>query len=147
LDRLAFVVRAIENDCSVVPVGAFKLTPSHELRYDAGFRGLTPDEAGNWENWQHFREPQSAEKKEVIGSLDFDEEKEDAIFQKGFLDGLQDDKPKGCWSVQSDSSRHEVTVRNLSWPGSIGYHQARSNVFGYAYFGSGLKNFDLPFML
>lgn len=27
LDRLAMVVHAIENDCQIAPVGAFKLTP------------------------------------------------------------------------------------------------------------------------
>ena len=34
LDRLAYVVSSIENDCSLAPIGAFKLTPTHELRYD-----------------------------------------------------------------------------------------------------------------
>jgi radial spoke head protein 9 len=29
LDRLAYVVFAIENDCMLVPVGAFKMTPTH----------------------------------------------------------------------------------------------------------------------
>lgn len=29
LDRLAYVVRVIENDCAVTPVGAFRLTPTH----------------------------------------------------------------------------------------------------------------------
>lgn len=58
LDRLAYVVRAIDHDCSLVPVyihiyiyvflfdvilynayklGAFKLTPIHELRYNDTF--------------------------------------------------------------------------------------------------------------
>lgn len=29
LDRLAYVVFAIENDCMLAPVGAFKMTPTH----------------------------------------------------------------------------------------------------------------------
>ena len=29
LDRLAYVVFAIENDCSIAPVGSFKMTPTH----------------------------------------------------------------------------------------------------------------------
>jgi len=29
LDRLAFIVFAIENDCCIAPVGAFKMTPLH----------------------------------------------------------------------------------------------------------------------
>jgi radial spoke head protein 9 len=45
LDRLAYVVRSIENDCSVLPVGAVKLTPTHELRYNDSFRGLSIENA------------------------------------------------------------------------------------------------------
>ena len=133
-------MRAIENDCAIVPIGAVKRTPAHELRFDNSFRGLTIAEANSLENWQHFRDPQSPEKMEQIG-------KEDAVFQKNFLDGLHHDIPHGCWSVQSDDSKTNVTVRNLLWPGFLGYHQARTNIFGYAYFGSGIKNVDLPFML
>lgn len=47
LDRLAYIVRAIENDCSLVPVGAFKLTPTHELRYNDTFRGVPLSEISN----------------------------------------------------------------------------------------------------
>lgn len=37
LDRLAYIVRAIENDCQIVPIGAYKLTPGHELRHNDSF--------------------------------------------------------------------------------------------------------------
>ncbi len=40
LDRLVFVVAAIENDTHVVPVGAFKLLPVHEVRRNADFKGI-----------------------------------------------------------------------------------------------------------
>lgn len=43
LDRLSFVVRQIENDCSSVPVGAFKITPTNEIRYNDHFQGLSVD--------------------------------------------------------------------------------------------------------
>ena len=29
LDRLTTVVRAIENDCQICPVGSYKMTPEH----------------------------------------------------------------------------------------------------------------------
>ena len=29
LDRLVYVVYAIENDCQIAPIGAYKLTPTH----------------------------------------------------------------------------------------------------------------------
>jgi len=34
LKRLSYIVRKIENDCAIVPVGAFKLTPTGEIRYN-----------------------------------------------------------------------------------------------------------------
>jgi len=37
LDRLATVVFAIENDTHVVPVGAFKMTPAHQVRRNESF--------------------------------------------------------------------------------------------------------------
>jgi len=51
LDRLAFVVRAIENDCALAPVGAFKLTPTHELRYNDSFKGLSLADVGKLHNY------------------------------------------------------------------------------------------------
>ena len=138
LDKLAYVVRAIENDCSIVPCGAFKITPTHELRYDDNFQGLELNDVDNLNNWQHFRAPQSEDVQTNIM-------KDDALFYTKFLDSLDEDKPKGCWTVQKDLSRFNVVLKNGNWPGFIAYHKARSNVFGYAYFGNGMKNEDLPF--
>jgi hypothetical protein len=55
LDRLTFVVYAIENDCSIAPVGAFKMTPTHQVRRNEAFRGLSGSEAGQLQNFLHFR--------------------------------------------------------------------------------------------
>lgn len=40
LNRLAVVVHAIENDCHLCPMGAYKMTPRHELRRSEAFKGL-----------------------------------------------------------------------------------------------------------
>lgn len=39
-DRLAYTVNAIEQECQLVPVGAFRMATSHELRYNEEFRGV-----------------------------------------------------------------------------------------------------------
>lgn len=140
IDRLAYVVRSIENDCAIAPVGTFKLTPTHELRYNDSFKGLQMDDLLKPKNYQHLRAPQSLEKKEQIA-------RDDALFYFDFLDPIEKDIPKGCWSIQTDSSKSNVTVRNLLWPGFTAYHRANSNIFGYVYIGNGLKNCDLPFLL
>ena len=41
IDRVHYIVRAIENDCQIVPSGAFKLTTSHEVARNESFKGLS----------------------------------------------------------------------------------------------------------
>jgi hypothetical protein len=41
IHRLSFTVRAIENDCHICPEGAFKLTPTHEVRRNKNFQGIS----------------------------------------------------------------------------------------------------------
>lgn len=39
-DRLYYTVLAIENDCSIVPHGSYRLTERHEVERNVAFRGL-----------------------------------------------------------------------------------------------------------
>jgi len=41
IDRVHYIFRAIENDCQIVPSGAFKLTTSHEVARNESFKGLS----------------------------------------------------------------------------------------------------------
>jgi radial spoke head protein 9 len=104
------------------------LTPTHELRYNDSFKGLDLKGLTDLNNYQHFRAPQTKEKQEFIA-------RDDALFHFNFLDPVVGDLPKGSWSLQTDSSKTNSTVRSLLWPGFVGYHRANSNIFGYAYFG------------
>lgn len=45
LDRLATIVMSIENDCQIAPVGAYRLTPEHQMRRAAAFSGLRGESA------------------------------------------------------------------------------------------------------
>lgn len=51
LDRLAYVVRAIETDCAALPIGAVKLTTSHEVRFNETYKGLSIKEASDLSNY------------------------------------------------------------------------------------------------
>lgn len=55
IDRLLYHIRAIENDCNIIPQGAMKLTPEHEVARNEAFLGLTIGELGNLHNYSHFR--------------------------------------------------------------------------------------------
>lgn len=55
IDRVHYIVRAIENDCHVVPQGAYKLTTVHEIARNEAFKGLPLSEAFNLSHYSHFR--------------------------------------------------------------------------------------------
>ena len=60
--------------------------------------GLDKDELGVLSKYVHFRNAQSEEKKQFI-------EKGDAIFYNNFLDPIEEDQPRGTWSIHLDSSK------------------------------------------
>jgi len=95
IDRLRFVVCAIENDCQIAPVGAFKMTAQHQLRRNEAFKGLTPSESLKLNNYVHFRNVQHPMSKKRL-------DEPSAPFNKYFLESIGLDKPSGCWNFQHD---------------------------------------------
>lgn len=140
LDRLATVVLAIENDCQLCPVGAFRMTPEHQLRRVAAFCGLRGEEACELKNYMHFRNAQTQEKKQNL-------DKPDAPFQADFLESIDCDMPKGCWNIQSSERGETALIRSLNWPGYQFFHRKSSSMFGGMYIGDGLKSQEVHFIV
>ena len=92
-DRLLYVVMAIENDCQIVPNGAFRMTDAHEVERNVAFRGLPRDKCFDLGYYMHFRNVQSEAKRRLLLQ-------DDAIFQPNFLDDVSADLPRGMWSIQ-----------------------------------------------
>ncbi len=138
-DRLSFVVRTIEHDTSIVPLGGFKMLPINEIRRNDLFEGLSSDELDKIENYFHFRKIESQNKRDMI-------DMGNAVFDFSFLDCLSDDNLKGAWSIQTDSAKTVSNIRSLVWNGYFAYHKANTNLFGSVYIGYGIKNMDIPFM-
>jgi radial spoke head protein 9 len=138
-DRLSFIVRTIDHDTSVVPVGGFKMLPINELRRNDLFEGLSSDDLDKKEKYVHLRPVENQEKKDKIAMGK-------AVFDFDFLDSIADDPIKQSWSIHVDSTRTISTLRNLIWPGYFAYHKANTDEFGGVYIGYGIKNIDIPFM-
>ena len=138
-DRLSFVVRTIEHDTSIVPLGGFKMLPINEIRRNDLFEGLSSDELDKIENYFHFRKIESQNKKDMI-------DMGKAVFDFSFLDSLSDDNLKGAWSIQTDSAKTVCNIRSLVWNGYFAYHKSNCDLFGGVYIGFGIKNVDIPFM-
>ena len=63
------------------------------------------------------------------------------------FESLADDVPKGAWTFKSSSTGANMLISNLLWPGFVGYASLGGPAWGYCYFGTGLKNQDIAFML
>ena len=134
------VVHAIENDCQICPVGAFKMTPEHQVRRNEAFGGLTTESGVQLENYLHFRNVQNEAKR---AELDLPT----APFNERFLESAAEDQPRGCWSLQRDERGDSVMVRSLMWPGYQFFHKTGSGRFGAIYVGDGLKNLEIHFIV
>eukprot|EP00347_Sterkiella_histriomuscorum_P023716 403333631 len=140
LDRLVYVVYAIENDCCIAPAGAYKMTPTHQVRRNEAFRGLPNAQAHELRSYLHFRNVQDSDLKQEL-------DKPSAPFNPRFLEAIPEDSPVGVWTIQADGSNTTVLLRNLLWPGYGFYHKAGTKKFGQMYIGDGIKNDELHFMI
>lgn len=138
-ERLAAVVADIDDDCRIAPRGALVLTPKGQVVPNRSFDGLTISEASKLLNYYHLREIVS-ESRSGLDRATFDQ----AI---DFLDPIEDDIPRGCWSLQFDRGSALVVLRNMHWLGHAFFHVPGTKKFGSFYVGIGEKNKDLPFML
>jgi hypothetical protein len=138
LERLAFSVASIEDSTCIVPKGAFFLTPTSEIKSNASF-SIPPAEISNISSYLLFRNPIN---KSTLARI----RKSSATNNFDFLDPLGDGEPAGVWSMHTDADGLGVSIRSLVWPGYEAKFSA-NNTGGGVYFGTGLKNDDVLFMI
>jgi len=139
-DRLAAVISGIDHDSLIVPRGAYVKSPTQEVYNNRSFEGLSVSEAAKLCNYTHLRPTVRLQDKSLLQKASLDK----AI---DFMDAIDEDIPKGTWSLQFERGSGLVTLRNLSWVGYTFYHLPNTRKFGSVYVGTGEKNMDLPFML
>ncbi|XP_061603040.1 radial spoke head protein 9 homolog [Cololabis saira] len=137
--RLAVTVHCIDEDVSVVPRGAFIKRPNGLVQINRCFGGLSDSEAHRLENFVHFSKPKGF-KKSIPATGNWSPAAD-------FLDTIDDDIPKGSWSLQFEGAGKVCVLRSLLWLGLTFYHVPMTPQHGYIYIGDGIKNIDLPFML
>ncbi|KFP30227.1 Radial spoke head protein 9, partial [Colius striatus] len=138
--RLVATIEQIDRAVGIVPRGAFVKTPLGSVHENRNFEGLSLTEAKKLTSYFHFAEPVNLRKKTLLEKADLDPSTD-------FLDSLEHDIPQGSWTVQVEKGGTVVVLRSLLWLGLTFYHVPMTKQYGYIYFGTGEKNFDLPFML
>jgi len=138
--RLAAFVAAVDEACAVVPKGALLLDARHHVVPSPSFEGVNADLAMDIKSYVHWRNPRQADKKSAFDTMGLTQTTD-------FLDGIDLDEPRGCWSIIFEPSACMATLRNHVYTGFVGYASLTAPVYGYVYFGNGLRNDDIAFML
>jgi len=138
--RLSYVVRQIDDNVSIVPRGAYIVTPSHRVLKNPAYEGLSHSMSSSLKSFFHFRQPVTLKS---IGAL----ERKGLVKATDFLDPIAGDLPFGCWSMKQNASKTCVTLSSLRFPGFHFFSRINSSSFGGAYFGNGIENTDLIFMI
>jgi hypothetical protein len=138
--KLAYHVSVIDNEVSIIPKGAWICDATHQVIKNVTNCGLTHEAAGSLRNYLHFRYPENDRSKQALV-------KPGVVRHGDFLDNLEDDQPKGCWGVHYDPTAKYSIVRSFYWPGSYFCHEIKTGNYVSVYFGDGLPNNDILFML
>lgn len=140
MNRLAYTVKKIERDCVIVPRGALVVDAGKKVIANKYFEGLSHQTAIETRAYSHMRKPEGLEGLAMM--------KRPGIIKSGdFLDCISKDSPKEMWSIQYNSLNTMAYVRNLFWDGYSFYSVINTPEYGGAYFGTGVPNYDIAFML
>lgn len=63
------------------------------------------------------------------------------------MDCIDKDTPAGMWALSNNSAGTQTFVRNLYWEGYCFYAVLGTQEYGSVYFGLGVPNYDIAFML
>eukprot|EP01038_Epipyxis_sp_PR26KG_P008605 gene8605-11629_t len=138
--RLTFTIKKIDHDCALLPRGAIALDTTKKVIINGNYVGLSYETSLHLRAYVHFRKPENLQGQALLnrpGILKTDD----------FMDCIDKDAPKEMWSITHDSAGMVAHIRNLYWEGYSFYTVIKSNEFGGAYFGTGVPNYDIVFML
>lgn len=130
----------IDHDCFIAPRGAYVLDVTKAVVRHSQFQGLSYGGALEHKAFVHVRPPESPLGREMMA-------KGGAAFSSDFLDSIASDRPREMWVLAYNAAATQVHVRNLFWDGFHAYAVLNSAEYGAAYFGLGVPNVDIAFML
>jgi len=134
--RLAVLVSMLDEEAGLAPLGALRMLPTGAVGENGTYCGLGMSDVLAISNYvlANKLKPKNVLQPSMTNSMDFLMPADSVV-------------PKGCLVTHSDEATGITTIRNLLWPGFVGYATAGSKTWGYCYFGTGEKNADIAFML
>merc|ERR1719502_1614403 len=121
--RLAVIVATIDSEAAMAPVGALSMSSTGAVVDNRAYSGIDKPAAMSAAGYVFVNKskPKDALAPAATKALDF-------------LVSCDDLTPKGALCCRHDEASGIVTVRNLVWPGFLGYAYPGLNMWGYCYF-------------
>lgn len=140
LDRLSWTISKVNDECVIVPQNSVILTSSKIIQKNKNFETLSRNDANKLDSYLHFRTPRDPYSVSKY-------RKATAMNETDFLDPITNDLPKGCWRLQAKKAGLEVSIKNLLWHGFEFKYNVGDSQYCQAYFGQGIRQNDLIFMI
>lgn len=141
IHRLSQTVLKIDHDCSLVPRGALCVSGTKKVMPTGNsYQGLSYQTSLELRAYLHMRQPENLQ---CIALL----KRPGIIKTDDFLDCIDKDFPKEMWTISHDNAATMVFVRNHYWEGYGFYAILKDSEYGGAYFGTGVPNYDIAFMM
>lgn len=140
MHRLHYIIKKIDDECSILPKGALIVDASKRVIQNAYYTGLSYESALKTSAYLHFRKPLSLQ-----GQLNL--VKPGIIKSADFLDCIDKDIPTTMWSIKANECANSVYVYNVYWEGYSFYSILNSAEYGSVYLGNGIPNSDIAFMM
>ncbi|KAL0222232.1 hypothetical protein RCL1_002086 [Eukaryota sp. TZLM3-RCL] len=138
--RLSIVVHQIALDTSVVPRGAYKQTVDSRIVKNKLFEGIPVDDVTKLSSFLHRSKSLPHFDPTEIAEMGLD-----VVID--CLEPLSNDIPTESWSINFSTHESLVIIRSLLWLGYAFFHHVEDTWYGGVYFGDGVRNNDLLFML
>lgn len=136
IERLACVVSEIDTQCAMLPKEKLMKKPGGNVVDSPTYAGLDYAKSMTPKSFVFVNKPKapSVTADAVTAATDF-------------LVSCDDVVPAGSIVAKYDEAVSSVTMRSLLYPGFLAYTFVGAPMAGYCYFGDGMKNGDIAFML
>lgn len=140
-DRLSVIVYCITEESALMPRGSVYKRVDDKNVLSNCFRGLSLSESSDSTNFQLYRDPKMNLNQNLLKRHHYN-------YTTDFYDTIDCIVPdEKSFSRTLTENQKVIIMKSLQWPGMTFYHKINSKKHGFMYFGDGLKNMDLLFMI
>lgn len=133
---LTYLVNTITTEAALIPKNSFFVNYNDNFVFDdRAF--VNRDDARKLESYVLFARPTQQDIDRYLALKD----------EEHSLNLLKSIDVPEFFKLTADIHENFFYINNMCWPGSVTYVRPNSNQFGFIYFGNGLKNKDIDFLL